>query len=63
MKDSRAADQISRSIDLNFDRIFTRIDEVQSEHNIPDEELDVWLKNTWGDDLADAYIEWRENGE
>lgn len=63
MKDSRAADQISRNIDLNFDRIFTRIDEVQSEHNIPDEELDVWLKNTWGDDLADAYIEWRENGE
>ncbi len=58
-----AARKLNRNFEMNFERMFNRIIEVQDEHNVPDEDLDVWLKNTWGDDLVDAFIEWREGGE
>lgn len=60
---SEAARKITRNIDMNFERIFERIMDVQEEHDVADEDLDVWLKDTWGDDLADAFIQWREEGE
>lgn len=61
--DPLAMTKINNNVNMNLERIFERIIEVQEEYNVPDEALDVWLKDTWGDDLADMFIEWREGEE
>lgn len=61
--DPLAMTKINNNVNMNLERIFERIIEVQEEYNVSDEALDVWLKDTWGDELADMFIEWREGEE